>query len=121
LGDDVENVSNIGFAVAKDGGVSFFAELEKSSDKQKERIEETREKKRTEKKEEEKKAEKERQKERLEGNSNTNNQWQNVGIKRMSVQADSIEELVEKIKSADWDAIKVENKLESGGKFDFSI
>jgi hypothetical protein len=38
-----------------------------------------------------------------------------------NVSSGSIEELVEKIKSADWDAIKVENKLESGGKFDFSI
>jgi hypothetical protein len=42
-------------------------------------------------------------------------------VKRTSVQADSIEELLEKIQSVDWDSIKSETPAEVGGKYDFSV
>lgn len=41
--------------------------------------------------------------------------------KRTRVTADSAEELLEKIQSVDWDAIKNEAPQRSGGKFDLSI
>ena len=41
--------------------------------------------------------------------------------KKTRVQADSVEELLEKIKNVDWDQIKSEEKAMTGGRFDFSI
>ncbi len=103
LGEEGENVSRIGFTVASDGSISYFAELEKASAKQREMIEEAREEKKEEEKEEAKKAEKE------------------TKTKRVTVKANSIEELVSKIKEVDWDAITSVEKPVAGGKFDFSI
>ncbi len=104
-------ITKIGIVFKEDGTTSFFAELEKSSVKQRERIEKNREEKRTEKKKEEKRAEKEMQ-------SYSKN---NKDTKYTSVQADSMEELLDKILSVDWNAVKSEKMPESGGKFDFSI
>ena len=43
-----------------------------------------------------------------------------VTVKRTTIQANSKEELLDKIKNIDWDSIKPEeNKI--GGRFDFSI
>ena len=41
--------------------------------------------------------------------------------KKTRVQANSVEELIEKIKGVDWDQIKSEEKAMTGGRFDFSI
>lgn len=108
---EAAEITKIGIVFNDDGTTSFFAELEKSSAKQMERLEKSREEKRAAKKEEEKKAGKELQ-------SYSQN---SADTKRTSVQADSIEELIEKISAIDWDAIKPEKMPESGGKFDFSI
>lgn len=108
---EAAEITKIGIVFNDDGTTSFFAELEKSSAKQMERLEKSREEKRAAKKEEEKKAEKELQ-------SYSQN---SADTKRTSVQANSIEELFEKISAIDWDAIKPEKMPESGGKFDFSI
>lgn len=104
-------ITRIGIAFNDDGTTTFFAELEKVSANQRERIEKAREEKRTEKKEEEKKTEKEMQ----------SYSKSNADTKRTTVQADSIEELIEKIAAVDWDAIKAEKVPESGSKYDFSI
>ena len=37
------------------------------------------------------------------------------------VKADSVEELLEKIRNVDWDKIRAANEPEEGRKFDFSI
>lgn len=104
-------ITKIGIVFNDDGTTSFFAELEKSSAKQRERIEKAIEEKRTEKKKEEKKAEKE-----IQSYSKSN-----TDTKRTNVQADSMEELFEKMSKIDWDVVKSEKMPESGGKFDFSI
>lgn len=72
--------TKIGIAFHDDGTTSFFAELEKSSAKQREHIEEAREEKRAEKKAAEKKAEKELQ----------NYAKSSTDTKRTSVWADSL-------------------------------
>lgn len=78
-------ISKIAISFNQDGTTSFFAELEKSSQQQRERIEKAREEKRAEKKEQEKQSERDKQAERT------------------TVQADSLEELLEKIRKVDWD------------------
>ena len=93
LGDEGKEVTHMGITFDSNGKKSYFAELEEMSDKQKERIE----KNRAEKKEEKASAEKK---------------------KRAKVQADSIEELREKIKNIDWSTIKAEETQVIGGKID---
>lgn len=104
LGNDKENVKSVGVSIDKDGNVSYFAELEKMGEKQRERIEKSKESKKAEKTKQEKAAQQEK-------------------TKKTRVQADSVEELLKKIKSVDWSKIKEEptDPKESGSKFDFSI
>ena len=84
--------------------LQLFAELEKSSARQRERIEKAREEKRAERKEKQ-----------------DSYQRGNAGVKRTTVRADSMEELLEKIRGVDWDSVKEEYKPQSGGRFDFTI
>lgn len=106
-------IRKIGISFNSDGTTSFFAELEKSSERQREHIEKVREEKRAAKKEQEKKTEKEKLENRyLLGDTS---------VKRMSVQADSMDELLEKIRGIDWDSVKAEKRPQSGGWFDFTI
>ena len=88
LGEDADKVINFGVAVDGNGEVSYFAELEKSSAKQRERIEEAREKKQEDKKAKEAEAEKKKAEERL---KDTDSEM---------ITASTMEELTEKIKVA---------------------
>lgn len=114
LGDKGKDITRLGIVIDDNGEVSFFAELEKVSEKQRERIEERRESKREEAKEAEKKAKKEQ------------DQWgagyapERDSVKRTTVHASSVEELAEKISSVDWDDIQEEFVL-ARHRFDFTV
>ena len=84
-----------------DGKMTLFADLEKITEKQKERLEELKEKRAEEKKQ--KKQEK-----------------KDVTVKRTTIQANSKEELLEKISELDWSKI-TEEKATQGMKFDITI
>ena len=101
-------VNKIGIVTDDNGNMKFFAELEKSSDKQKERIEKYREKKAEERKEAEKKASKKSPYEKQEKDT----------VKRTTVEAESMEELIEKIKNINWNNV---SDSKSGDRFDFSV
>lgn len=111
-GED-DTVIRFGINVDKNGTVSYFAELEKMSARQRERIEQSREKSAQER------AEERRSNRRAEGRQEDFIAPERG--KRTTVTADSAEELLEKIQSVDWDAIKNEAPQHAGGKFDFSI
>lgn len=96
-------INKIGISFNEDGTTTFFAELEKSSAKQRELIEKGREERRAEKKEEERKT----KKEILNYTKNSED------TKHTIVQADSLEELFEKISKTDWNAVKAEKMPES--------
>lgn len=102
FGKDTEKGELVRFGVSfnSDGTMSYFAELEKTTAKQKERIEESREQKAKEKRE----AKKEEYK----------------PTKKTTVEASSMEELFEKINNIDWDKIEDEKRI-TGDKFDFSV
>lgn len=102
FGKDSEKgeVTRVGMSFNKDGSVSYFAELEKSSNAQKDRTEAARAKRAQEKKEASK---------------------SQTPVKRASVQANSWKELVDKINQIDWDAIHEEAIEASGTRYDFSI
>ena len=80
LGDKKDDVKRLGVSIDKNGTVTYFADLEKMSEKQRERIEKAREEKR----------------EYIGAHSN---------VKRTRVNAPSAEELLEKIKGIDWSVI----------------
>ena len=82
----------------KGGKMTLFADLEKITEKQKERLEELKEKRAEEKKQEKK----------------------DVTVKRTTIQANSKEELLEKISELDWSKI-TEEKATQGMKFDITI
>lgn len=111
-GED-DTVIRFGINVDKNGTVSYFAELEKMSDRQREHIEKSREERAEER------AEEGRRSRRAEGRPE--DFIAPSRGKRTRVTADSAEELLEKIQSVDWDAIKNEAPQRSGGKFDLSI
>ena len=106
LGDKKEDVAHLGISIGKDGQVSYFADLEKAGERQKEFVERTRESKKEERAAQAKKAEEKAAAERT---------------KRTRVEADSVEELLDKIKAVDWDQVKAEVKPVSGSRFDFTI
>lgn len=91
-------ISQIGIKVNADGTTSYFVELEKLSDKQKECIENAKEKRTEEKKEQAAKAQ-----------------------KKTYVQANSLEELEKKIKEIDWDSVKETKQETEGSRFDYSV
>ncbi len=83
-------VTRVGISFKQDGSMTFFAELEKNSEKQRQRIDEAREEKRAQKKADAKKAEDKKREE---------------NVKSTTVWADSLEELLEKLKEADEDTL----------------
>lgn len=115
LGDKADDVTRIGIAIGDNGEVSFFAELEKNSEKQRERIEKQRmEKVHSTEKKEAGKAE----------NSEEAARYRAMGghaEKRTTVFASTVDELVEKISQVDWSKVKEERHNSSGQKFDFVV
>lgn len=111
LGEKGEDVKRVGVSIGDDGKVSYFAELEKSSEKQKERIE----KQRAAKKEEAAKAEKEKKEERF-----SDGNFIREGVKRTTLFADSVKELQDKIGKVDWSTVREEGYGPSGRNFDFT-
>lgn len=95
-------LSKVGVSFNADGTTSLFAELEKSSASQRERIQQQMVERRAQRKDVEKPLDVKQ------------------GTKRVSVSANSLDELVEKMRQVDWNKVK-EDKSEEGRKFDYSI
>ena len=93
---DEDEVTHLGVSIGKDGVLSFFADLEKISEQKKERIE-----KRKEQKTEEEKTKADKKSEKAAAEKR----------KRTRVSADSIEELLKKIRDVDWEKVKEETKV----------
>lgn len=106
LGNDLANVKSIGFNLKEDGTITLFADLEKASEQQRERIEKTKEEKKDSQKTEKADKAAEAYKEKP---------------KHVRVYADSISELVDKIKNIDWYKVKAEEAKEQGSRLDFSV
>ncbi len=102
-----DEVVTLGVSIGKDGKVSYFAELEKAGERQKEFVEKIREDK---KEAADKAADKGQDK------------YNYDHSKRTTVYADSAEELLKKITDVNWDEIKEQTSLPMpGGHFDLSI
>ena len=102
-------MKRIGIVLGDDGEVSYFAELEKSGEKQRERID----RQRADRREEAADARKKAERERLEARQG--------GVKRTMVYASSEKELADKIRNVDWNAVKEGNTEKTGSRFDLTI
>ena len=96
-------ITKFGISFNSDGSTTLFAELEKSSAKQKEWLEKTQEQKA-----EDKKAAKKKEQSKIND------------TKKTTVQASSLEELMEKVDKINWDTVKADTKT-VGGRFDFTV
>lgn len=114
LGEKGDDVTRIGISFGDDGEVSFFAELEKNSEKQRERIEKQRMEKEHSR---DKKAAKEAKSAETE---EYRAHGRNTG-KKTTVYASTVEELAEKIAKVDWNAVKEEHQSATGQRFDLTI
>lgn len=119
LGDKADEVSRIGIAIGGGGEVSYFAELEKVGEKQRERIEQQRADKKEAAAEEAKKAEAEKSGPRKAGEEQGRISAGRPS-KRTTVFAGSVEELAKKIGKVDWNAVKEEAPM-NGQRFDLTI
>ncbi len=107
LGDRKDEVIRMGINIGKNGEVSYFAELEKAGERQKEFVDKIREGK----KEAAAKAE-----------SKTHGKYGYEHSKRATLYASTAKELLDKINHIDWDNIKEETSVPApGGRFDYTI
>lgn len=112
LGDHKDEVVRMGISIGKDGEMSFFAELEKAGERQREFIDKIREGK----KEAADKAEADRTDPR-----HPYSHGYERG-KRTTVHASTVEELLDKISNVDWDSIKEESTAPvPGERFSSSV
>lgn len=99
LEESGEDVKKMGVTFGKDGTTTLFASLEKMNEQQKERMEEAKEAKRAEK------------------NSDSAYNTGYNRVKRTTVKAQSVEELLEKIRNVDWNQIDEETVPVTGSRF----
>ena len=106
--EGIGTINKIGVVSDDNGNMKFFAELEKTSDKQKERLEKSREKKAEEKKLAEKRAHQ----------KNPYEKEEKATVKRTTIEANSYNELLDKLEAFDWGKVA---DSKSGDRFDFSV
>lgn len=109
------SLTKVGVSFNSDGSVTYFAELEKANAKQTERIEKTLKKRSEERREAVRKREA-KTADRKEGGVAR----ETTGTKKATIQAESEEELLAKLRTFDWNRVKEEQKTE-GDRFDFSV
>lgn len=106
-----DEVVTLGVTIGKDGNVSYFAELEKAGERQKEFVDKIRE----DKKEAAKEAEAEKA-------GKAQDKYNYEHSKRATVKADSVEDLLEQIKNFNWDNVKEETSIPMPGRnLDFTV
>lgn len=110
LGDRKDEVVRLGVSIGKNGEVSYFAELEKTGERQREFIDKIREGK------------KEAADEAAKSESKTYGKYDYEHSKRTILYASTAEELLDKINNIDWNNIKEETSVPSpGGRFDYTV
>ncbi len=114
--------AKVGVSFDADGNATYYAELEKMSEKQRERIEKTREEKK-EKAEKEEKKEKEEKAEEARAEAAAERRAQLSAPAEMTqkvrLTADSAEELLEEIRNVDWSQIRPAQKITVGSIIDY--
>ena len=112
-----DEVVSLGVSIGKDGQVSYFAELEKAGERQKEFVDKMRE----DKKEAAKEAADAEKAERYK-RPNNQDRYNYEHSKRTTLSADSADDLLKMIQNFDWNSVKEETTIPMPGKnFDFTV
>ena len=106
LGDHKDEVVRLGISIGKDGEMSFFAELEKAGERQREFIDKIRDGK--------KEAAEKADADRTDPRHRYDHDFEKG--KRTTVHASTVEELLDKISNVNWDNIKEENTAPMPGE-----
>ena len=118
LAEAGEEVTHLGVSIEADGTMKFFAKLEQMSEKQRERIHNAREARKQERAEEKEALEEKRIEEQAESKEKL---WTGPDrCKKLFIQADTAEELLEKIKAVDWSIIEETAVETAGARIDFT-
>ena len=117
-----DQVIQMGVTIGKNGEVSYFAELEKVSERQKDFIEKMRADKKEAAKEAAEEVQETKEDEAAKATTQGRDSYRFEKSRRTTVYADSAEELLEKIANVDWNTVKEETTTNMpGGHFDLSI
>ncbi len=117
-----EEVESLGIKIDADGTTKFFAKIKEQNEKYQKQVEADKEAAKAEEKKAEDKKAKDEQAEKLKGDSTKSyGRKENAYEKTTSVYADSVEELIEKIKNVDWSQIEATPVKAFGQKIDFTV
>lgn len=117
-----DQVIQMGVTIGKDGEVSYFAELEKVSERQRDFVEKMRADKKEAAKEAAEEAQEAKEEEASKAAVQDRDNYRFEKSRRTTVYAGSVEELLDKITGIDWDAVKEETTTNMpGGHFDLSV
>lgn len=118
LEDAGEEVTHLGVSIEADGTMKFFAKLEQMSEKQRERIHNAKEARNRERAEEKEALEEKRAEEQADSREKL---WSGPDrSKKLFIQADTAEELLEKIKAVDWSIVEGTTVETAGTRIDFT-
>ena len=118
LEENGEAVAHLGVSIETDGTMKFFAKLEQMSEKQRERIHNAKEARKQEIAEEKEALEEKRAQEQAESKEKM---WSGPDrSKKLFIQADTAEELLEKIKAVDWSIVEETAVETAGTRIDFT-
>ncbi|MCR5715368.1 MAG: DUF6033 family protein [Lachnospiraceae bacterium] len=125
LEEEGAEVTRLGVSIKADGTTSFFAQLEKAGEDQEKLIENLKEAREEAKEAQEEKAEKAQEKKAQKAAADEAlkakfSQAKVPGVKTTTVSADTVEELIEKIRNVDWDQVESKVAQPVGGKIDFT-
>lgn len=118
-----EKVESLGVKIDADGTTKFFAKIKEQNEKYQKQVEDSKEAAKEEAKKAEQKEAKEKQMEKLRGDPANpyGKKHEPAYEKTTSVYADSVEELIDKIKNIDWSQIEATPVKGAGQKFDFTV
>ncbi len=118
-----EKVETLGVKIDADGTTKFFAKIKEQKEKYQKQVEADKEAAKEEEKKAKAKEEREEQMEKLKGDPSNPYGRKNEPAfeKTTSVYADSVEELIDKIKNVDWSQIEATPVKAYGQKFDFTV
>ena len=117
-----EKVESLGVKIDADGTTRFFAKIKEQNEKYRKQVEADKEAAKEEEKKAEARKERDEQMDKLRGDpANPYGKKESAYEKTTSVYADSVEELIDKIKNIDWSQIEATPVNGAGQKFDFTV
>ncbi|WP_026509338.1 MULTISPECIES: DUF6033 family protein [unclassified Butyrivibrio] len=123
ISESGQEVDSIGMKIDAEGTVQFFAKIKEQNEKYQKQTADAKEAAKAEEEKAEKRKERDEAMEKLREGHGTNpySKKEAPYEKSTTVYADTVEELLDKIKNVDWSQIEATPVKDYGNKFDFSV